>query len=194
MWSIPRINKPNEPYAWASDIFSQEELEKIISIGQSIEKIEGGVDQSETPNHDSRRSKIAWIVPNNESSFIYTRIVDALNQINEQFYGYDIDGIEDLQFSEYDSSYAGMYKSHSDDSLDTTILRKLSFTLQLSTENSYEGGDLLLYRFKLNDPIQVKKQKGILAVFPSSTIHEVTPVTKGVRYSLVGWAYGPNFR
>jgi len=30
--------------------------------------------------------------------------------------------------------------------------------------------------------------------FPSYTLHEVTPVTKGTRYTLVGWVHGPAFK
>ena len=33
-----------------------------------------------------------------------------------------------------------------------------------------------------------------MAVFPSYSLYEVTPVTKGERYSLVGWITGPQFK
>ena len=37
-----------------------------------------------------------------------------------------------------------------------------------------------------------KKDKGTITFFPSHVLHEVTPVTKGTRYSLVSWVQGPN--
>ena len=37
-------------------------------------------------------------------------------------------------------------------------------------------------------------EQGTLVAFPSFVLHEITPVTKGERYSLVNWIAGPNFR
>jgi PKHD-type hydroxylase len=38
------------------------------------------------------------------------------------------------------------------------------------------------------------KDQGALAIFPSYTLHEVTPVTKNERYSLVCWVNGKQFK
>ena len=40
----------------------------------------------------------------------------------------------------------------------------------------------------------MRKQIGDLVVFPSYVLHEVTPVTKGERNSLVCWVTGPSFK
>ena len=37
------------------------------------------------------------------------------------------------------------------------------------------------------------KKRGQMVIFPSETIHRVTPVTKGIRKSIVGWVIGPPF-
>ena len=37
------------------------------------------------------------------------------------------------------------------------------------------------------------KNKGTIIVFPSMLLHKVTPVTKGIRHSLVQWFSGPDF-
>ncbi len=70
--------------------------------------------------------------------------------------------------------------------------RKLSMVLQLSDPSEYEGGDLEL--FTSANPIITKKQKGIIHAFPSYVMHRVTPVTKGVRKTLVVWIAGPRFK
>ena len=56
----------------------------------------------------------------------------------------------------------------------------------------YEGGDLRLYGG--DDYDTAPKKQGTIIGFPSYVLHEVTPVTSGVRYSLVGWAQGPKFK
>jgi predicted 2-oxoglutarate/Fe(II)-dependent dioxygenase YbiX len=73
-----------------------------------------------------------------------------------------------------------------------TLIRKLSFTVQLSEPEDYKGGDLCLY---LGDKAEVmKKEQGFVALFPSYVLHEVKPVTSGTRYSLVSWITGKPFK
>jgi PKHD-type hydroxylase len=38
------------------------------------------------------------------------------------------------------------------------------------------------------------KSQGSVVVFDSRDWHRVTPVTKGVRHSIVCWTVGPNFK
>jgi PKHD-type hydroxylase len=194
MWEFHQPIIPNEPYAWTRDIFTTDELQLIINIGKSLPMVDGGVDNKDIERPAARRSKVSWIYPGIDTDFIFLRLEEAIKAVNYNFYNYDLTKMENLQFSEYDETYDGMYRNHTDDGFDTTYYRKLSFSLQLSSPDEYTGGDLLVYRFKLDEPSVVHKEKGLLAVFPSSTIHEVTPVTVGTRYSLVGWVHGPRFR
>ena len=68
--------------------------------------------------------------------------------------------------------------------------RKLSMSVQLSDENSYDGGDLIIYYG--GEKYITPRVKGTVIVFDSRLTHEVTPVTKGQRYSLVKWFHGDN--
>ncbi len=194
MWPIHQQKPPNEPYIWIKNVFTDEEIARIIEIGKSKPSVDGGVENKDQDAQWARRSKISWIGPDASTVFIFERLTDAITKVNKAFYDYELTQIEDLQFSEYDESYQGMYRNHTDDGYDSNHYRKLSFTLQLSDPSDYEGGDLNIYRFKLDEPMVVKKEKGMLAAFPSWSIHEVTPVTKGTRYTLVGWVHGPKFR
>jgi len=194
MWPIHHQKPPNEPYIWIKNVFTDEEIARIIAIGKSKPSVDGGVENKDQDAQWARRSKISWIGPDASTVFIFERLTDAITKVNKAFYDYELTQIEDLQFSEYDESYQGMYRNHTDDGYDSNHYRKLSFTLQLSDPSDYEGGDLNIYRFKLDEPMTVKKEKGMLAAFPSWSIHEVTPVTKGTRYTLVGWVHGPKFR
>ena len=68
--------------------------------------------------------------------------------------------------------------------------RKLSLIVPLSTD--YEGGDTLFHRDA--EPILMKKEYNTGTFFPSYVLHEVTPIEKGTRYSLVVWALGDPFK
>jgi hypothetical protein len=73
------------------------------------------------------------------------------------------------------------------------LTRKLSFSLQLSDEDSYEGGQLQFIDENKRTFFAPKK-KGTMCVFDSRMMHRVRPVTSGVRKSLVGWVSGPRWR
>ena len=64
--------------------------------------------------------------------------------------------------------------------------------LQLTDTANYEGGNLQIRVG--GDPQTVRKQRGLIAVFPSYVLHQVTPVTQGNRQSLVAWISGPPFK
>jgi predicted 2-oxoglutarate/Fe(II)-dependent dioxygenase YbiX len=69
--------------------------------------------------------------------------------------------------------------------------RKLTFILQLTDPDEYVGGDLIVYTHKEEE--RMTRQQGSLIVFPSYTMHEVTELLSGTRYSLIGWVLGPEF-
>ena len=52
--------------------------------------------------------------------------------------------------------------------------------------DDYEGGELIMFEDK-----KIETKKGDILIFPSNFLypHEVTPVTKGVRYSYVSWVW-----
>tara|TARA_B100000427_G_C15381825_1_gene539294 strand:+ start:249 stop:803 length:555 start_codon:yes stop_codon:yes gene_type:complete len=99
---------------------------------------------------------------------------------------------EDKEFTQVSRYSEGEYYSiHPDFSYERECkshTRKLSLSLQLSSESDYSGGDLILYHHK--EKYICPKTKGTIFVFDSRLIHEVTEITQGVRYSLVKWYHG----
>ena len=74
------------------------------------------------------------------------------------------------------------YKEHIDGSAEHSV-RTLSCSIILNDD--YEGGKLKFF----NGNYEVEAKKGDMILFPSNFMfpHQVTPVTKGVRYSIVTW-------
>ena len=66
--------------------------------------------------------------------------------------------------------------------------RKLSMTIVLNSD--FEDGD---FEFKDGFIENLKLEEGSIIVFPSFKEHRVTPVTRGIRYSLVAWFVGPPY-
>lgn len=103
------------------------------------------------------------------------------------YFDFSIDFIEPYELKRYENN--DFFGSHIDNyyGLDQSIDRKITMVLQLSDEKSYEGGNLKI----LNRVAPTTK--GSIVAFPSYFPHEVT-LTKGCRWSLIGWAWGPYWK
>ena len=179
--------------AWAywDQAFTSNECQKIIDYAEQFKKIDACVSNKIELNSEIRESKVVWITPNPEINWVYQKLTDIITKLNEDYFRFDLFGfIEGFQFTEYNAP-SGHYGKHVDSGYNG-VVRKLSFVLQLSDPKNYKGGDL---RIHLNDnPDIMKKEQGTLVAFPSFTLHEVTSVTEGRRYSLVGWITGKPFK
>ena len=144
---------------------------------------------------DIRRSKIAWIHNNEYHAPIMDIVWKLALKANEQF-GFHIDYLDSLQFSEYNSKDKGHYDKHTDTFFITDYHkhRKLSMVIQLSDPDSYEGGDFELYGTTGPIPKHAFRSQGSVIFFPSIYEHQVFEVTSGVRHSIVGWFEGPKWR
>ena len=78
-------------------------------------------------------------------------------------------------------------------------IRKLSMTINLNTAEVYDGGTLKFdfgphaERDRYFECTEARKQ-GSIIIFPSYTYHQITPITKGIRKSLVLWVLGRPFK
>jgi PKHD-type hydroxylase len=115
-----------------------------------------------------------------------------IKRANKDFFKYNLDHVPDVQFTRYKDD--GYYNWHQDILPPDMIRkenRKLSFTLCLSDPNSYEGGVLEFFNGNQKSNLDTKSIGNVI-IFDSWEWHRVTPVTGGVRYSLVSWIFGPN--
>ncbi len=178
-------------YAYSKKVFSENECNHIIELANKYSSFDGTITGKNKLEKQIRDSNISWIFPDSDSEWIFRKLVDTVNYLNDRFFMFDISGfIEGLQFTRYKAP-SGHYGKHVDNSFKTNI-RKLSITVQLSNPNDYQGGDLNFYTG--DKPITAEKEQGMIYVFPSYILHQVTPVKKGERKSLVGWITGPSFK
>ena len=99
--------------------------------------------------------------------------------------------VEAPQYSEYFKD--GHYSWHPDSEMNgvnNAVIRKISMTLLLNDPSEYEGGDFEI----LEQGKKIPLKRGDAVFFASFLVHRVTPVTKGVRQSLVQWFTGTPFR
>ncbi len=151
-----------------------------------------------------RDSNIIWL----NDEWIYNIIRKFVHAANENAgWNFQWDWMESMQFTKYKlnqfygwhcDSWEKPYDNNSFENFKGKI-RKLSVIVALSDSKDYKGGELQFdYRnTKEGNNIvtcdKLKKQ-GSVIVFPSFVWHQVTPVTKGTRYSLVNWCLGQTFK
>ena len=154
-----------------------------------------------TLNKKIRDADRQWANKNDLIECILTRFIMQANQ--EALWNFDITEPEQVQIGRYRENQ--FYGQHMDCHIKGSDIvmtgresavvipllsqRKISASLLLNDESEYEGGDLMI----LNETIQQKKQ-GTIIVFPSFMAHQVTPVTRGTRYSAVCWMGGPKWK
>jgi len=185
-----------EPWSYLNGAFNDEEIAKIIKLSTS-KKTSSGLEIGKVNNdqidNDLRQCQLSWVDSSVESnSWLFQKFTKIITDINFQFFKYELSMIDSLQFTKYSDQNNSFYGKHVDIMHRGFSVRKLSVTLQLSDPSEYEGGDLLLHYKKI--PAIAPKGKGSMTFFPSTMLHEVTPVTKGTRLSLVGWVSGPPFK
>ena len=188
MYLLPLKGRDIEPFVWWTDLFSNEELDKLQEAAKNA-KDPGVVFKG--VNKDIRRSNVVWLDVE-EWGWAFQKLGDLVATVNDKYYRFDLTGFgEKLQLSNYKSEDSGTYKWHQDFG-GQGLPRKLSVVLQLSEPSEYEGGNLELLTG--GSPYVVQKERGRITIFPSWTLHQVTPVTEGERQSLVTWIYGPDFK
>ena len=177
-------------YAFWNNAFTKEECQTIINIAKDKGLIKG---KTSGDIKDVRESKISWLYPVDGIDWVFRRVTDITLNLNERFFKFDLFGInEGFQFTNYEAP-SGKYGKNVDRGMNIPV-RKLSISIQLTNREEYEGGELKLYDGDDDKANVMDKTQGTLIIFPSYVLHEVMPVTKGERNSLVTWVTGKQFK
>lgn len=185
-WTF-KLDKVNF-YSYWNDLFTKKECEKIVKIGKKKGLVKG---ETSGKVENVRKSQITWLYPCDDMDWVFRRVTDVILNLNDRFFQFDIFGIvEGFQFTNYKAP-SDKYGKHLDRAINT-VARKLSISIQLTDPKDYEGGELNLY--EQDEGKVMDKKQGTLIMFPSYVLHEVMPVTKGERNSLVTWVTGNQFK
>ena len=171
-------------------IFTSKLCQEIIDLSKTLEQEKGTVGKQDEVDNKLRQSTISWI-PFDKMQPVYDDINDFIQKINRNHFGFEnVQITEQAQVSSY--SKGQFYEWHTDTRntmKEEPPVRKLSMTLLLNDPSEFEGGDLEI----ANETLSPMKQ-GHATIFASFLQHRVTPITKGVRKSLVMWFGGEPFK
>ena len=175
---------------------------KILEVGRK--KIIKQATTSKGVDIIKRDCKVTWL----DEKWIYDIINPFIHTANKEAgWNFQWDWNESSQFTIYEKGhYYGWHTDqgpagikHKSKNINGKT-RKLSLTLQLTDKTEYEGGDFqfawihddtkdLLNVLTVDDA----KEIGTIIIFPSFIHHQILPITKGKRESLVNWSVGKEF-
>jgi PKHD-type hydroxylase len=186
------VNVGGPVVVW-KEAFTPKELDTIIAYGDGLAPMKAEIAGRRDNTDYLRVTRVAWVEKKPQIAWLNQRLEEMVLRINAEFYRYDLYGLlESFQYTVYEGAEGGHYGWHVDTGEKNYEPRKISLSLQLSDPSQYEGGNLIL---AVGDgDYAAEKARGALIAFPSFALHRVTPVTSGVRKSLVIWVSGPEFR
>jgi PKHD-type hydroxylase len=185
------------PFVAWEGVFGAEELDAIEQYADGLSHQNAAL-SGDRAGYDQniRITQVAWVERNALTNGFYNHMQNIVLALNKQFFQYDLTGLAPMQYAIYNGSEQGHFDWHVDygreKGHEQHEPRKLSLSLQLSDPSRYEGGEL---QARVRSKVEVApKSRGTIIAFPSYVLHRVTPVTAGVRKSLVIWALGPEYR
>ncbi len=177
--------------AWHG-LFSQAELDKLARRCDALVLEQAGLAGSE--QNRIRETRVSWVMREPATEDFYRRMEEIVLALNARFFRFDLSHLVTFQYAVYEGG--GHFDWHKDYGRSYgepgKEPRKLTLSLQLSDGADYDGCDL---EVRGGNEIEVApRERGALVAFPANVLHRVTPLSRGVRKSLVIWAAGPEFR
>jgi SM-20-related protein len=175
------------------------EIRREMAAAGEVAATVRGADRSYAVDQQSRRTNWAE-VSDRTTSLVRERLMSLRKHVAENF-GIEVSDIQQPQFLRYREG--DFFAAHQDRGSDMkgaefALQRQVSAVIFLNDEtdepgpDTYEGGALTL--FGLLDShddrdigLPVQGEAGALIAFPSEMLHEVRPITRGERFTVVSW-------
>jgi hypothetical protein len=146
--------------------FTEEECDKIISLSESFQRHSS---EDWWKGHETKY--FAWhITRNTETEWIFQRLFNYIKMYTDVKIVKELE-VVNLQNLKTGNKFELHYDKHSD------------FNIGCCLNNDYDGGELICY----NPEVTMSKIKGELYTFYGDNLHEVKQVTRGERWSLIGF-------
>ena len=205
------------PYYVMDDFLSSSMVGELNQILNKLDDttINGsviGYDEKAAGQHKLRNSNIRFLNSDIEGFEEFNKIdqyiLKRFSEINKNIFNLDITHYMSPQYTIYDVDQ--YFNWHPDGPMgvmdrrglncipDDLVWRKLSLSLLLNDETEYKGGDFQILNPSAspdcNAVSTIRAGAGTAIIFPAYSAHRVTPITEGVRKSLVHWFCGPRWK
>jgi len=183
-------------------------LDEVEEEAKNTQTEHGSIGFDDEQKHDIsiRNCSVKWL----HSFNLRQKINDLFWLTNIENFGINIQSAMEMQYTVYNgnNNNGEYYHWHADSGLLNrgSYVRKLTWITLLTDSSEFEGGKLQIQSDDLTNP-ETKHETflhhtipeerfskaGDTIIFPSIKRHRVTPVTSGIRKTLVSWCYGPEW-
>jgi len=161
--------------------FTIEECNKIISLSTILEMTDrDGLNSNFERKNESISYKFYNIPNTDETNWIFQRFNNYLKESDGLEVIKDIDVIH---LHKYD--IGNKFTKHRDIYYDNQHIN-----VGACLNDNFDGGDFILY----SPDVTINKKAGNIYSFKNTRLHEVTEITKGTRWSLIGFYFENNFK
>lgn len=199
-WPLKNMNPGADAAFFAPNALSENAYNHINKL-MAKKWSKGTISHQNTEEISIRDSDVIFLKNSEPDEQEFWKEIEVLvHNVNNFHFQFDLASIQTLQLTRYEAP-KGHYDWHLDNGLGAAdgsvqfqelgLGRKLSFSILINDPSTYSGGDFEIAGNRLP---QEEMRKNTAIFFPSIMGHRVTPVTKGVRFSLVGWILGPRLK
>ena len=172
------------------DVLDRAHCRRLIQYWETGERYEGGVSSGEYGRNVPVRgvkSREDVILPDDgaEAQELFALFRRRVFPEIKKAFAFQITRAETLRLGCYHAADGGHFIAHRDDTTPYSAHRRFAMSLALST-GEYEGGYV---RFPEYGPQLFRAETGSAVVFSVSMLHEVTEITAGHRFILLGFFY-----
>jgi predicted 2-oxoglutarate/Fe(II)-dependent dioxygenase YbiX len=187
----PRNIMAQAPVLLIPNVLDRKLCDFLIQVWEKQGHAETGVEQSQAgrridmvnPKAKSRRDHT--VSDAQLLRLLSTTVGRRLLPEVRKAFAYAATRFEGFKIACYDADAGGFFSPHRDNFSPSTAHRRFALTLNLN--DGYEGGCL---RFAEYAPHLYRPGPGEAIVFACAILHEVTPVTKGRRFTLLSFLFG----
>lgn len=166
------------------DIFSQAMCSAIIRTGEQLLI-------SDSSNIVMKPGSKRVTIQKGHIPWLYERALKELLTLNKKYWR-DLlptsiysDYVELVEYVQETVFTAEKEDWHNDiDLRGSSAQRKFTIVIQLSPKEDYDGG-IMEHTGNLNHIIPIPTKQGSILIFQSFSLHRMTPITKGIRRSLI---------
>ncbi len=191
IWQIEALYVTNQaPVLFVSNVLNQDICRTLIHIWETQGHEETGVEHSkdglreDVVSHDTKMRK-DHIVSDAKLMRLLTSTIGrrVIPELRKSF-AFNATRFEGFKIACYDSQDGGFFHAHRDNLSPSTAHRR--FVLTINLNDGYEGGHL---RFSEYGPHLYRPEAGDALIFSSSHLHEVTPVSRDRRLTLLSFMF-----
>jgi SM-20-related protein len=177
------------------------EIRQEMATAGEVAATVRGADRSYAVDQQSRKTN--WAEVSDQTSSLVGERLMSLREDVAGVFDIEVSGVQRPQFLRYGEG--DFFAAHQDRGSDKkgaefARQREVSAVIFLNDEtdevrpDTYEGGSLTLFGLLDSDDdrnvgLPVTAEAGALIGFPSEMLHEVTPITRGERFTVVSWFY-----